>query len=219
VNVLLEEQHGAYWPVNQCARDLRRRESRVLQAKRTAELVTKLASRRTVCVQAGGHIGLWPRELAKTFDAVYTFEPERDNFAALARNCDAHNIYASRAALGDKRGPVALDRGAVSGLHRIRMEAEGVAAGDIPQHQIDDLQLRDCAAIVLDVEGFELPALVGAFRTLKTFRPLVVVEAIDKHARALGMPGLETIEQLMIGLGYSRSQPLIGADRVFQRAG
>lgn len=220
MNILLEEQHGAYWPLKQCAKDLRRRENRILVSQRTAELIAKLAPRRTVCVQAGGHVGLWPRELAKAFDTVYTFEPEQANFAALTRNCDAHNIYAARGALGDKRGPVAIDKGAVSGLHRIHMDPDGPAAGEIPQYQVDDLGLRDCAAIVLDVEGFELPALVGAYKTLQRFRPLVVVEAIDKHANALGFPGLAVLEQLLVdALGYCRSQPLIGADRVFQHSG
>jgi FkbM family methyltransferase len=215
VNVLLEEQHGAYWPTNQGARDIRRRESRVLVAKRTAELIAKVAPRPSVCVQAGGHVGLWPRELAKTFDAVYTFEPERDNFAALARNCDAHNIYAARGALGDKQQMLGLERGAVSGLHRVRADEPG----SILQYRIDDLGLADCAAIVLDVEGYELPALAGAWNTLRRYRPVVVVEAIDKHAAAHGLEGIAAIENLLRSLGYGASQVLIGADRVFRFGG
>lgn len=213
MNILLEEQHGAYWPVGQCARDLRRRESRVLTATRTAELIAKLAPRPTVCIQAGGHVGLWPRELAKTFDVVYTFEPEQKNYAALARNCDAHNIYAARGVLGDKRGPVSLDLVAVSGLHRVRVDERG----SIPMYQIDDLRLPDVAAIVLDVEGFEYPALMGAWLTIRQSHPLIVVEAIDKHAAAIGQPGFAKVEQLLVEHhGYNRPQALIGADRVFQ---
>lgn len=209
--ILLEEQHGAYWPLGQGAKDIRRREHRIRASERTAELIAKLAPRRSVCVQAGGHVGLWPRELAKVFDAVYTFEPDLENFTALARNCAARNIYAVRGALGASQRMVGLERGPVSGLHRVRADQ----TGDVPMQRVDGLGLDDLAALVLDVEGYEEPALVGATTCLKRFRPLVVVEAIDKHASAHGLAGFCAVERFLRGLGYGPSQPLIGADRYF----
>lgn len=152
---------------------------------------------RRSCIQAGGHIGVYPQRLAGYFDAVYTFEPERENFACLAANvADRENVFCYRAFLGDEHGRRFLQRHyKSSGGHHT-----GEPGGIIPTFRVDDLELSDVDAIFLDLEGYELPALCGAIRTIRISSPLLVIEE-NKQMRYHGRsPG--DIEALLAPLGY-----------------
>jgi len=76
----------------------------------TTEVMTEVADlalslifckqRRTV-FQAGGNFGIYPLELAKHFDTVYTVEPDMDNYRALKQNiANSTKIIPMRAGLG-----------------------------------------------------------------------------------------------------------------------
>jgi hypothetical protein len=79
---------------------------------------------------------VFPAYLAQHFRAVYTAEPDIENFRCLTFNLPAANIYAFRAGLGD---------GGFRGIHRVPtyvashwLEGEG----DIPLLRIDDWRLK-----------------------------------------------------------------------------
>jgi FkbM family methyltransferase len=124
-----------------------------------------------VAVQAGGCCGLWPLNLSLQFRLVYTFEPDAVNFRCLCHNAPAENVFKFNAALGGKHISVDLERRSDNiGAHKIGGE------GDIPTLRIDDLALRACDLICLDIEGHELNALMGAQETIAEFLPTIVVE-------------------------------------------
>lgn len=141
-----------------------------------ADLGIAKAPGRRVAIQAGGHIGTVPVHLAASFATVYTFEPDPENFAALAANAYARapgRIFCAQGVLGQRRAPVAMNTSAKStGQHRVKPGA----VGEVPTYRIDDLGLSVCDAIFLDVEGFEIPALTGAEKTLERCRPVVMAE-------------------------------------------
>lgn len=154
----------------------------------------------SVAVQAGGACGIWPARLACYFKAVYTAEPNRENFQCLKRNVAGfHNITYCRAALGNKNGFGALNRDAFEdGNAGAWYLSEGE---EFPIVTIDSLGLDACGLIMLDVEGFELEALEGATETIKKHKPVVVVEAkqlphMTKPATAAG--------DFLRGLGYKQ---------------
>lgn len=125
------------------------------------------------CVQAGGNMGVWPWLLSKNFLNVYTFEPDPICFKYLCRNVPEHHVHKFQAALGNKRGQVALD------YVDYNLGAQYIATqrpGTIPVLRIDDLSLTDCDLIYLDIEGFELNALYGGYNTIKNCLPVIVVE-------------------------------------------
>lgn len=124
-----------------------------------------------VAVQAGGNVGLWPKEMAKHFETVHTFEPDALNFECLLKNCPEDNVFAYPYALGERSGKASLERLSYNcGAHFIKNGDE------FPVVTIDSLILKNCDLIQLDVEGYELNALKGAKETIEKFHPVIMVE-------------------------------------------
>lgn len=151
-------------------------------------------------VQAGGHVGLWPMSLADKFDKVFTFEPEYANLECAFENLiDYDNVDIRYGALGSKTGFVDLNFSPVnSGGHYIVYDE----SGNIPMKKIDDLELKGCDAIVLDIEGQELNALRGGEETIKEFSPVLMLEAKD-HIKKGGCTEADLTEYLG-GIGYKK---------------
>ena len=164
-------------------------------------------------VQAGGNCGVWPWLLSSKFGAVYTFEPDADNFTCLARNTPMPNVYKFRAALGDGREARTALFGDPEncGAYMVR------GTGTIPVLTIDALRLNDCGLIYLDVEGFEGPALLGAQQTILTCRPIIAVEAKGLEERYGWSPTMVP-ELLVDGFKYAEVDRF-GRDVVYAYAG
>jgi FkbM family methyltransferase len=124
-----------------------------------------------VAIQAGGNCGIWPAEMGQKFRIVYTFEPDPMNFRCLCANAPAENIFKFNAALGDRHEMVGLAlRPDNVGAHQVD------GPGDIPTLCIDDIALKTCDLIYLDIEGSEFMALNGAIHTIRRCRPIIAVE-------------------------------------------
>ncbi len=175
-----------------------------------SELALAHCGKRRQVVQAGGHIGTWPVYLAETFADVFTFEPDWANFNCLARNTHdrgLNNVFPVRGVLGVRRGPIGLRKSEKStGQHRI-------GKGElVPSYRIDDLGLAKLDAIFLDVEGFEVPALQGALRTIERCRPVIMAEE-NKRALDQGYR-LGDVARLLRPLGY-RKVAEVNEDLIF----
>jgi FkbM family methyltransferase len=143
-----------------------------------ADVVAGHVRTKGMCIQAGGHVGMFPRQLAKHFAFVFTFEPIPDMHACLKRNVESYqHIIATNAALGPEMGRLRM-------ATRRSGRSRATDDGDITVEQItiDRIHLPRCDLIYLDIEGFELPALVGAKETIKKFRPVIAVEVLKGEA-------------------------------------
>lgn len=166
------------------------------------ETIMRFVSGNSVCVQAGGACGVWPLRFAQSFDKVYTFEPQKDNFKCLQFNCEgADNIEAFNAPLSDDEETYVI--------HNDIHERENWGAGylvpsdkGIKAVSIDSLELEACDLIQLDVEGFELNALRGAYETIGEFNPTIVVE--QKRLNHRSGDGTEAKRWLELTFGYSQ---------------
>lgn len=166
------QSHGLWWPdvpaVNGMAQAY-------LKSADDMILAMSFVKKFDIVIQAGGHCGEWARWLARRFNTVYTFEPDAANFKCLVRNIeDFENIFAAHGFLGDSRGPINLFRSSepsLGGSHHGLREI-----GRTPVYRIDDMRLPSCDALILDVEGMELPILNGARETIRRFFPVIQVE-------------------------------------------
>jgi len=125
-------------------------------------------------IQAGGALGMYPRLLANRFRFVYTFEPDPLNFFCLVNNCQVDTIIKINAALGEKNEFAQIHRADLSnaGTHAVQLTNNG----RIPIMSIDSFNFNACDLILLDVEGFEYPAIKGAANTIEKFKPVIIAE-------------------------------------------
>lgn len=143
------------------------------------DVALKYCEHRRVVIQAGGHVGHWPRLLSPLFDWVYTFEPDLTNFRALILNTlENKNITPMFGALGHERGTgkIVYDEiNCAAGFIR--------DGGEAPIMRVDDLKLEHCDLLYLDVEGAEFDALRGAKNTIERCKPIIGLEYKDLGKR------------------------------------
>lgn len=170
----------------------------------------KLCRRHGVAVQAGGNIGLWPRELAKHFRSVMTFEPEpvsRD--CLLANVANLGNVQVFAAALGEAAGSGHVSRKSL-GSHKM-----SDAGAPCPIVALDDLDLDGLDFLQLDIEGYELIALRGGRQIIDKHGPVIQVE-LRNFGDRYDAPD-SALRDFLAGLGYKRAAKTGGCDEVFVR--
>jgi len=162
-------------------------------------------------IQAGGNVGIWPKELSKHFDSVVTFEPDALNHQALVMNVgDVENIDIHNLALGEKYGTGSMDH-----IDPRNIGAHQIKDGDEFQIvSIDRFGYNDVDFLQLDVEGFEHFAILGAMETIQKSWPVICLE-LKGIGKRYGHPDEDTIN-LLESIGYTiRSR--IHRDIVFVR--
>lgn len=196
-------ERGLLWP------DYDRRCAEVTFAETAGALPRILAHvpQRRAVVQAGGNCGPLVRELAPLFAAVYTFEPDPLNFVALTVNTAAYrHVHRYQAVLGCLRMLTGLVQGDAAHPENCgALYADG--HGTVPTLQIDDLGLSICDLLLLDVEGAEHQALVGADETLALCRPVVVIESKGLGTRFFGQE-TDAAEKYLLKRGYARAEKI-----------
>jgi FkbM family methyltransferase len=125
-----------------------------------------------VIVQAGGNCGMQVEKFAHFFETVYTFEPDPINFHCLVNNLMFTNVVKFQCCLGNEHKMVSM----VTVPNQIGGFYVDPSKGTIPTLRIDDLNLENCDFIQLDVEGYQLFALMGGIDTIKKFKPVICVE-------------------------------------------
>lgn len=118
-----------------------------------------------VAVDGGAHRGIWTRELAKHFRTVIAFEPNE----ALALKIGVGFVH--YVALGESPSECAMTDGEKNTGQRHVVPGEGTRIA-----ALDAFGIRDLDFLKLDLEGYELPALKGAARTIEEYRPAILVE-------------------------------------------
>ena len=159
--------------------------------------------RRNICVQAGGALGVYPAYLARRFNLVLTFEPNPASFRCLVNNVnDVANVTAFQAALSDDRGFANLicPEGYARNTGAWYIKPNG---GAVSRMKLDDLGLPGLDLLMLDVEGHELFALLGAMKTIRKYRPLILLEDKPRCHRNSGVAA-DWLDTFCGEVGYSR---------------
>lgn len=125
-------------------------------------------------VQAGGACGMYPRLLSNLFDTVYTFEPSAISFHCLVHNCASERIVKFNAALGEAHQMIEVKYSIPSNIGMNTVSPS--QTGFVPVLMVDDLELQHCDLLMLDVEGYEINALIGAQYTIAKHKPLITCE-------------------------------------------
>jgi len=182
-------------------------ENQTRMANKYAEMLP--ASRRGTVVQAGANIGVYPIAFAKRFERVVCFEASRVIFECLNANTNSdvlcppderNRMLICNAALGAAEDNVAVSYN-VEHCGASFIEKCHQAQDAVQMIPLDRIKFRACDLIQLDVEGYELPALIGAQATIAQHRPLIILEVL-KHGERYGYTRADLLDH-MRKLDYS----------------
>jgi FkbM family methyltransferase len=156
-------------------------------------------------VDAGANKGVYTYFLSKLSRRVYAYEPNPKIFEVLKRSVSRANVTLSRAALSDRSGEDTLlvPRGRTSYSNQLASLRKDKFTGPVREvavetRRLDDEDVGPVGFIKIDVEGFERNVIRGGEATIRTFRPVLLVEIEEAHT---GEPIEETLD-LVRGFGY-----------------
>jgi len=148
------------------------------------EIFSQILRKGDVAIDVGANIGAHTVPMAKLVGAkgtIIAFEPQRVVFQTLCANI-AHNslanVFCYQSAIGDQPGTILvppLDPNAKNnfGAFTVSGFQQGEPVGMI---RLDDLPIRACRLIKIDVEGMELSVLRGAEQLIRGCMPVLYVE-------------------------------------------
>lgn len=172
--------------------------------------IARTSKKRSVAVQAGAHVGIFPNHLAGFFDTVFTFEPDPDLFECLKLNAKP-NVVISPFALSDVTSTVRYRRN-VNGTGMVLRDGvyapEGDEEIDVQAVTLDTIEMPGVNFIHLDVEGYEIDVLRGAALLIEKCSPVLQLEILPRFQKR--------IYGYIEAIGYQLATDA-GRDHVFKR--
>lgn len=133
--------------------------------------------RRGHAVDIGAQVGLWSRVMALDFKRVTCFEPLPIHIECWKKNMrQVLNVELHQTALDVKAGELVLNTPPeTTGNTHVAVGSE--AGIKVVANALDSYDLRDIDFLKIDVEGFELPVLLGGEITIRREKPTIIIEA------------------------------------------
>ena len=135
----------------------------------------ELCNKRDVALDIGANVGLWSRDLVKSFSRVIAFEPVALFRECLESNVTGENFEVRPIALGDQdtMGTMVIAEDNSGSTH---LDPETIGTGNIQVVRLDNLNFHNISYIKVDCEGYEYHILQGAEQTIRHCRPTMVIE-------------------------------------------
>ena len=189
----MRQLDGLFWPDS----DVNARKALVDRVSEDVDVLLRNVTGRRLVIQAGGNVGVYPLELKKHFETVWTFEPDPDNFGCLWENVGGKpGIMMMQGALGEEHTRMDVENPEPGNCGCVRL-VDGQAVWVVP---LDSFPVAGLDALWLDVEGVELAVLKGAAKTIERYHPVVMFENKGHH-RHYGVADGE-IEAWLTEQGY-----------------
>jgi FkbM family methyltransferase len=165
-----------------------------------------------------GEYSLWSARMVGVMGKVYAFEPLSAIFERLKENISLNPgffqiISPIQLGLSDKRNKLKLYSSDLSneGVNTLYKEENSIFLEEIELSTLDQewekMGTPRLDAIKIDVEGAELPVLLGAEKTIARFSPILFIEINQESCKAAGYEALD----ILTFLGkYKYSFELIG---------
>jgi FkbM family methyltransferase len=143
-----------------------------------------------IAVDIGANIGAHTVYLSELFKEVHAFEPQKSVYKLLQLNIKqnrADNVQLYNVGLGEKNEVVFLKQFDIH--HKANQGAIKIIDAEDVDHRgeminvkrLDDYHLDNVGLMKIDVEGYEYHVLRGAFRTIATYRPVILIELYQSN--------------------------------------
>jgi len=179
-------------------------------AKRLLRPLRKYIPHGATVVDAGANIGdhsaTYSRYVGE-HGRVFAFEPNPDAYDCLAYNMDSYgNVYCVRKALSDHTGEIPMVLEQNVGASYLSDSGSVV----VQSTTLDIYELSRVDFFKIDVEGHECAVLNGAAKTIRSCRPVMLIEVNHGALERASSSANELIE-LIKSFGYSieRTDPRI----------
>lgn len=146
---------------------------------------------------------------------VHAFEPQTKVYQELLANLNLNhikNVVAHFAALGNTHGIIAMN---IPSLQNEGGTQIGSGGNRVELRTLDSLELKNVSLIKVDVEGFELPVLQGAKKTMQTSKPALLLEIWNTTTKQ--KRNMKKIVDLLKSVGYTKFQRINTSDNYIVR--
>ena len=153
-------------------------------------LLPALADPEREAIDVGANVGHYSLQLSRIVRLVHAFEPH-PRLAYVLKRCLPANVIVHRKAVSDQTGSAVLTvpvfERPVEGIATIEPDNKVFASARrltnirVFSTTLDSLVDRDIGFVKIDVEGHEVNVLSGATRLIRCRRPVVLVEAEERH--------------------------------------
>jgi len=137
-------------------------------------------------IDIGAHVGISVLHWSEHFDSITAFEPMPKHFECLQKNTHhIKNIQLINCAISNQTSTLtgAYRTGKNSGSFQL-LDDNYIQPSkklprivyDIDSKRLDEFTFNSIGLIKIDVEGWELEVLKGAIDTIKTHRPILLIE-------------------------------------------
>lgn len=186
------------------------------KGEREFQILRHIVDARRNSVDVGAAKGIYASWLQKYSRHVYAYEPNPANFRFL--NYAKGNVTVANCAISNKDGgalmriqkipghkPSKSKRGEdfwyddLGGSLRAEKIGSDYMEVQVETRRLDDENLENVGFMKIDVEGHEFEVLEGAQRTLKSSRPVMLIEIEERHN---GRPIREALAEVE-SMGYS----------------
>lgn len=185
--------------------------------------ILKQKNKKLVILDIGGHIGTHTIIYSQLLDCeIHTFEPQKKIFNILNKNIidnSLSNCKIYNCAVGHKTTTTTMSSMLYDGYDcKIEYDTNkilnygGIGLGQngemVQMIHIDQLELKACDYIKIDVEGAEILALIGAKNTIEKYKPIIWYEHTDKIVSQEMIDSLHidfeipSVNDFLLSLGY-----------------
>jgi len=155
----------------------------------------------TTAIDAGANYGIMSYNLNKNFIKTYAFEVDTSVRECLKKNVEKFqldNVVVCDCGLSDKEELVSLNYLKNTFGTYINKEVSGTNIC----RTLDSFELTEVGFIKLDCEGYEPYILQGAEKTIKNYKPVILMEEKNYSKRYYGEEGNLAVE-LLLAWGYT----------------
>ncbi|MDJ0558117.1 MAG: FkbM family methyltransferase [Microcystis sp. M53599_WE4] len=166
-----------------------------------------------VCFDIGANIGTFSTlaaRLSSPEGRVFAFEPCSETHEILLENLRLNNVshlvQVQTDVISDTQKNFSIKKapknmGATRFIESSEVEGELFTSTTLDFWIENNLHLKQCNFIKIDVEGMEIKVLQGARKTLKQYHPILYIEVCSPHYEKYGFK-IEQLQEFLAELGY-----------------